>query len=1553
MPEKIGKYQIVERLGSGGMGTIYKAHDPVLDRLVALKMISTEIEITDELRARFFREAQACARLSHPNIVTVYAMGDEDGQLFIVMELLEGEDLKHLIAQRKALPLQDTLSIMVQVCDGLHYAHQMGIVHRDIKPGNIFLLRSGQVKILDFGIAQMANAEAGLTRAGLIMGSLRYISPEQVRGRVDHRSDIFSLGAVLYEFLSMRPPFTGEDPIHLLEQLRTEEPPALDQLDPTIPSELAAVVARAMRKDPAERFTDLEQMRSQLEEVQRGLTEEARRFSARVCDQRGQLLQLRAALVERVGPSREDEPVPTLDERARLATIQALERDLSARIEALQARITRADSLAPTFRRATELLQAGQLAEAVGEFEAILAEMPEHARALDGLEQARAQVELQRRRQLAAKLGQDARAALDEGSLTLCLEILEEAAQITPPAEAVQGIASLREVAEAAVAAREAVRRAQQEAEGAGAHMEQVRRAAQCRAGPQYAPSLWREAEAKSTEAATALVREAYVEARQSFEVAITVYRRFEEVAREAQRREHETAEQARSMAAQSRQRAQAEVASQYAREQWDAAEAKSAEAQIAYAQKGFGRAGEMFNEGFDLYGRAEEAAREARQREIVRAEEARRQVARSRDRAETAGAPHYTREQWDAAEARLTEAEAAFVRHAYPQAGQAFDGAAAMYRSLEEAAREARRHEREVAEQGRELMVRARRGEELRASPQYAPGFWAEAEAKSAEAEAAFEREAYTEANEAFAAAAGAFRRAEEVAREGREREAAERARVQMAQVRERAQAAGAPRYTRELWAAAQAKFVEAQAAFVEKSLSLAAGIFDECAVLYARAEEASHEARGVERRRAETARARATKGQSGDTAAAAPRHATSLWNEATAKFADAEAAFFQEQYATAADAFDRALALYQEAEKQAREERRRQREQAEQTRQAMAERRRGAAAVAAASHAPSDWQEAEASAASGEAAFAREAYAEASGAFHQSAGLYHRTEERARDVVRALAIAHAHAETVRDAVALARHAAQDAQASKYASEQWRAGESIEAQASATLSRQDYAAARSLFSEARRHFAAAAQAANIAAGVEGRRADAMVSDARRLLDSGDVAACLRRLSEVLELRPGHAGAEALRLEAEQRQREVANTQDVTIYSRWSADSLEETIPQSERALGSPTVVAESPAERTEAPTEQVEAPAVRAEPAVLVDAPTVFDGQPAVVASAPGASVEAMPPRWPMQRRGKRATGVPVADVRTPAPGSRRGLRRVTMATVGGLAVIGLAALLWLPRGPSTGPSPGPPVKQGRGGSPTSTASPQLERADPSVRAPSPRIVDSPLTPRQALYEVFEGRNPEHSVTATLVKDAVRIGRDNLGFSITSSRPGYVYVMVARSNGSDVELLLPNAVETNNYIEPGRPLKLPGPQWPLKAQGPPGTNGFLAIVSDGPRDFGALGPVSENIFKKFRLGGRRLDRGPSGSPPLFAGTVACVSATRCSESYGAVVFSIGTVGQEPEARQAGRRPPAATAPATRARHEVSPRCSNILERASLGDLLTDEEQTMLTRDCQ
>jgi eukaryotic-like serine/threonine-protein kinase len=275
MPEKIGRYEDLKVIGRGGMGMIYRARDPVLERSVALKVISS-FEVTADLRARFFREARACARLrDHPNIVTIHDMGEDDGRLFIVMELLEGEELQKIISRHAPLTLAEKLAIVRQICDGLYHAHQKGIVHRDIKPANIFLLPSGQVKILDFGIAQIAAAttHGDLTRTGMMMGTPRYMAPEQVRGQADHRSDIFSVGAVAYELFSGRPPFTGENPLQILDQLRTVTPPRLSELDPTLPPELSTIVARAIQKEQEQRFADLGEMGRELAAVQRGLGE--------------------------------------------------------------------------------------------------------------------------------------------------------------------------------------------------------------------------------------------------------------------------------------------------------------------------------------------------------------------------------------------------------------------------------------------------------------------------------------------------------------------------------------------------------------------------------------------------------------------------------------------------------------------------------------------------------------------------------------------------------------------------------------------------------------------------------------------------------------------------------------------------------------------------------------------------------------------------------------------------------------------------------------------------------------------------------------------------------------------------------------------------------------------------------------------------------------------------------------------------------------------------------------------------------------------------------
>jgi formylglycine-generating enzyme required for sulfatase activity len=534
MPEKIGKYDVVERIGRGGMGTIFKAHDPVLDRLVALKVISSDVHVTDELRTRFFREAQACARLAHPNIVTVHDMGEHEGQLYIVMELLDGEELRALIAQGRDLTLEDRLGIMVQVCDGLDYAHTKGVIHRDIKPHNIMVLRTGQVKILDFGIARLSTAESGLTRTGLVMGTLRYIAPEQVRGMADHRSDIFSVGAVFDEFWSGRPPFSAADPMQLLEQLRTEDPPTLSEINPAIPPALSASIARAMRKEPAERFAQLAEMRALLAQVRADLAEEARALRGHLTAQREELGRLRAALAERIGPIDHEDTGAASDDPSHVAALRALEGPLAERIAALQARLAQADALHPTYERGLERLHAGDWPAAVAALLGVLREMPEHARAGEAMAQARAAAEEAERRQRAAQLVDAARGALQNGGAALCLELLRQARQIPCPVDLAESIASLQETADAALAMHDVSRDAERQAEQARQGMAQARRRAQAWGAALRAAEPWNEAERNSAEGYAALAGETYAEATVAFEQAAALYRRSEEQVRDS-----------------------------------------------------------------------------------------------------------------------------------------------------------------------------------------------------------------------------------------------------------------------------------------------------------------------------------------------------------------------------------------------------------------------------------------------------------------------------------------------------------------------------------------------------------------------------------------------------------------------------------------------------------------------------------------------------------------------------------------------------------------------------------------------------------------------------------------------------------------------------------------------------------------------------------------------------------------------------------------------------------------------------------------------------------
>jgi serine/threonine protein kinase len=269
--ERIGKYRILGKIGQGAMGEVFKGQDPYLNRLVAIKTISASLAGDEEVRKRFLREAQSAAKLNHPHIITVYDFGEEQGKIYMAMELLEGKDLKDLIGGNVLSDLNQKLAIMEQIGEGMAFAHANDLVHRDLKPANIHVQPSGQVKIMDFGLARFSASD--MTRAGMVMGTPHYMSPEQVRGeKADARSDIFSLGAVFYELLSNHKPFDG-DSMHtvLFHVLQDNPEPLRHWVD--LPPILVQLVEKALFKDPARRFQNGGRLRDAVRAVRRALAE--------------------------------------------------------------------------------------------------------------------------------------------------------------------------------------------------------------------------------------------------------------------------------------------------------------------------------------------------------------------------------------------------------------------------------------------------------------------------------------------------------------------------------------------------------------------------------------------------------------------------------------------------------------------------------------------------------------------------------------------------------------------------------------------------------------------------------------------------------------------------------------------------------------------------------------------------------------------------------------------------------------------------------------------------------------------------------------------------------------------------------------------------------------------------------------------------------------------------------------------------------------------------------------------------------------------------------
>ena len=272
MIETLGRYKILSIIGQGAMGVVYKAVDPMIDRTVAIKTVNLNLsrDEIEEFEARFQQEIKAAGRLNHPNIVTIHDVGRNENMAYMAMEYLDGKELKEILAEGEAIPVVATIvEWIAQIAQGLGFAHENDIIHRDVKPSNIMVVRGGYAKITDFGIARMPSS-AVKTMTGLILGSPRYMSPEQVIGRtLDHRTDIFSLGVVLYEALTGTPPFDGDNVNAIMYATVNTAPPPPSSTNGKVPAMLDLVIAKALAKSVDERYQTMREFADDLNEVRR------------------------------------------------------------------------------------------------------------------------------------------------------------------------------------------------------------------------------------------------------------------------------------------------------------------------------------------------------------------------------------------------------------------------------------------------------------------------------------------------------------------------------------------------------------------------------------------------------------------------------------------------------------------------------------------------------------------------------------------------------------------------------------------------------------------------------------------------------------------------------------------------------------------------------------------------------------------------------------------------------------------------------------------------------------------------------------------------------------------------------------------------------------------------------------------------------------------------------------------------------------------------------------------------------------------------------------
>ncbi len=266
IPQKIGKYEVISERGRGGMGPVYRARDSLTGGMVALKTTSADLATTSESLDRFYRETHSAAALQHRNIATIYDVGEAAGRPYVAIELVEGENLQSIIDLQARLPLAAKLKLIQQVCEGLGYAHQHGVIHRDIKPANILVTNNGVVKLIDFGMAHLESHN--LSKTGRLLGTLHYASPEQINdGHVDNRSDLWSVAAVIYEFIAYRKPFEGSNLPATIAKILTSDPEPLSVCCPGVPVELDHIITKGLAKNPSDRYASLDEMLKDIQPI--------------------------------------------------------------------------------------------------------------------------------------------------------------------------------------------------------------------------------------------------------------------------------------------------------------------------------------------------------------------------------------------------------------------------------------------------------------------------------------------------------------------------------------------------------------------------------------------------------------------------------------------------------------------------------------------------------------------------------------------------------------------------------------------------------------------------------------------------------------------------------------------------------------------------------------------------------------------------------------------------------------------------------------------------------------------------------------------------------------------------------------------------------------------------------------------------------------------------------------------------------------------------------------------------------------------------------------